>query len=149
MRRVCLTSIPGFAPIAFKINGASHMFDQVNGIRETVGQLALNLRKLCIFSNDPDEVDKNVFVFSLKNNRITGITPAHPQTHHAAGFAGIFVLQVPVFAGKSHRAPAKNPAMLFRRFFALVADCKFHSEEFTHSEFTGVFQLAYFKMTGI
>lgn len=46
LRRVLLSSLPGSAVEAFKINGIQHEFTSVDGIKEDVVQIILNLKQL-------------------------------------------------------------------------------------------------------
>jgi len=47
LRRVLLSSISGAAVTAFKIEGATHEFTTVNGIKEDVVEIMLNLKSIC------------------------------------------------------------------------------------------------------
>ena len=58
LRRILLSSIPGSAVFAFKINGINCEFQSIDGVREDVTQIALNLKKLSISIDEkifPDE----------------------------------------------------------------------------------------------
>jgi len=48
LRRVLLSSLPGTAVEAFKIKGVQHEFSAVDGVKEDVVQIILNLKKLAI-----------------------------------------------------------------------------------------------------
>ncbi len=54
-RRVLLSSLPGAAVEYFKIKGAQHEFSTVDGVKEDVMELMLNLKQLVVkvFSDDP------------------------------------------------------------------------------------------------
>jgi DNA-directed RNA polymerase subunit alpha len=54
LRRVLLSSIPGSAIYAIKVQGAIHEFSAVDGVVEDVTNIILNLKKL-VFSIDSDE----------------------------------------------------------------------------------------------
>lgn len=58
MRRVLLSSIKGGAIVAFRIEGASHEFSTVPGIKEDVVDIMLNLKnvKLTVHSDEPIEL---------------------------------------------------------------------------------------------
>lgn len=45
LRRIILSSIPGTGIISFKIHGASHEFDTLNGVREDTLNIILNLKR--------------------------------------------------------------------------------------------------------
>lgn len=46
LRRVLLSSLPGGAVIAFKLKGASHEFSTIEGVKEDLVEITLNLKKL-------------------------------------------------------------------------------------------------------
>lgn len=58
LRRVLLSSIKGGAIVAFKIEGATHEFTTVEGVKEDVVDIMLNLKnvKLKVFGDDPVEL---------------------------------------------------------------------------------------------
>ncbi|NTW62274.1 DNA-directed RNA polymerase subunit alpha [Candidatus Saccharibacteria bacterium] len=58
MRRVLLSSIEGAAVVAFRIEGASHEFTTIPGVREDVIDIMLNIKniKLKSFSDEPVEL---------------------------------------------------------------------------------------------
>lgn len=58
LRRVLLSSISGGAIVAFKIEGASHEFTTVAGIKEDVVDILLNLKnvRLAVHSDEPIEL---------------------------------------------------------------------------------------------
>jgi DNA-directed RNA polymerase subunit alpha len=45
LRRIILSSIPGTGIVSFKINGASHEFDTLSGVREDALNIILNLKR--------------------------------------------------------------------------------------------------------
>lgn len=55
LRRVLLSSLPGAAVTAVKINGADHEFSTIPGVLEDVVQIILNLKqlRLRVFSDEP------------------------------------------------------------------------------------------------
>ncbi len=46
LRRVLLTSIKGSAPVSVKISGVTHQFDSIEGMKETVVELLLNIKRI-------------------------------------------------------------------------------------------------------
>ena len=48
MRRTLLSSLPGSAPIAFRIAGVSHEFSTIRGVSEDVVDIVLNLKGLAV-----------------------------------------------------------------------------------------------------
>lgn len=55
LRRVLLSSLPGAAAIAVKIKGVQHEFSAMNGVKEDVLHIVLNLKKLRVkvYSDEP------------------------------------------------------------------------------------------------
>lgn len=58
LRRVLLSSIAGAAVVSFKIDGASHEFATLPGVREDVVEIILNLKgvRFRIFSDEPQTI---------------------------------------------------------------------------------------------
>lgn len=48
IRRSCLSNLNGYAIIGFKLKGAQHLFDAVDGIKEVVQDIVFNLKKINI-----------------------------------------------------------------------------------------------------
>lgn len=58
LRRVLLSSIEGAAIVAFRIEGATHEFTTVEGVKEDVVDIMLNLKNVClkVYSDQPIEL---------------------------------------------------------------------------------------------
>ena len=58
MRRVLLTSIPGAAITHVKIDGVQHEFSTIEGVKEDVADIIMNLKKVRfkLMDNEPDKV---------------------------------------------------------------------------------------------
>lgn len=54
LRRILLSSLPGYAIDTIKIDGISHEFSTVPGVTENVTDLILNLKQVCLKSDDRD-----------------------------------------------------------------------------------------------
>ncbi|MCX7970811.1 MAG: DNA-directed RNA polymerase subunit alpha [Negativicutes bacterium] len=54
LRRVLLSSLPGAAVVAIKIDGVMHEFSTVPGVREDVADIVLNIKQLCLRWHDED-----------------------------------------------------------------------------------------------
>jgi len=72
LRRVLLSSVAGAAITAFKIEGASHEFTTVNGVKEDLVDIMLNLKnvRFKVFSDEPQNlriVKKGKGVVAAKN----------------------------------------------------------------------------------
>lgn len=57
LRRVMLSSMPGSAIVAFKVDGVMHEFTTIEGIVEDVTTIVLNLKNIVV-KNNTDEVKK-------------------------------------------------------------------------------------------
>lgn len=55
LRRVLLSSLEGAAVTAFKVDGAQHEFDSIDGVKEDLVEIMLNLKQLRLkcFSDEP------------------------------------------------------------------------------------------------
>lgn len=60
LRRILLSSLPGYAIRTIKIDGITHEFSTIPGVSEDVTDLILNLKQVCLKSNDMDE--KQIFI---------------------------------------------------------------------------------------
>lgn len=54
MRRTLLSSLPGSAPIAFRIAGVAHEFSTIRGVTEDVVDIVLNLKGLAVKCTNQD-----------------------------------------------------------------------------------------------
>jgi len=68
MRRILLTSIPGAAITHVKIDGVQHEFSTIDGVKEDVADIIMNLKKIRfkLMDNEPDKITlsfkgKNIF----------------------------------------------------------------------------------------
>ena len=62
MRRVLLTSIPGAAITHVKIDGVQHEFSTIDGVKEDVADIIMNLKKVRfkLMDNAPDKVTLSI-----------------------------------------------------------------------------------------
>ena len=72
MRRVLLTSIPGAAITHVKIDGVQHEFSSIEGVKEDVADIIMNLKKVRfrLMDNEPDKLDISISgkkVFTAKD----------------------------------------------------------------------------------
>ena len=67
LRRVLLTSIPGAAITHVKIEGVQHEFSTINGIKEDVADIIMNLKKVRfkLMDNEPDKI-----LLSIKGKKV-------------------------------------------------------------------------------
>jgi DNA-directed RNA polymerase subunit alpha len=57
LRRVLLSSIEGAAIVAFRIEGATHEFTTVPGVKEDVVDIMLNLKQVCLFVHSDQPIE--------------------------------------------------------------------------------------------
>ena len=75
LRRILLSSLPGYAINAIKIDGVNHEFSTIPGVTEDVTDLILNLKQVCLKSDDMD--NKTLYIKAkgpceVKASDITG-----------------------------------------------------------------------------
>ncbi len=69
LRRVLLSSLPGSAVTAMKIKGAQHEFSALNGVKEDVLDIMLNLKKLRLKVHSEEPV-----ILKLTSNKVGEVT---------------------------------------------------------------------------
>ena len=57
LRRILLSSLPGAAVTAIKVEGVLHEFSTIAGVKEDVSEIILNLKKLALRLNNCDELN--------------------------------------------------------------------------------------------
>src|SRR6186997_2509369 len=60
LRRVLLSSMPGYAPTEVKINGVLHEYSTIDGVQEDVVDIILNLKGIVLKLHNRDEVVLNL-----------------------------------------------------------------------------------------
>lgn len=82
LRRVMLSSIPGVAVTAIKIDGAAHEFSALSGVKEDVTQLILNLKDLAIAASPEVSFTSEAVILTLQvkgSGRVTGADIVCPE----------------------------------------------------------------------
>ena len=69
LRRVLLSSIPGASMYAIEVEGARHEFSSLDGVREDVTAIVLNLKDLILKIDDEDNVKKELKI-SVKGPKV-------------------------------------------------------------------------------
>lgn len=75
VRRVALTSLSGYAPIAFYLQGAKHLFDQISGVKEIVGDIVLRLKKIILkpkYKEEDHSTFPKVHTLTIEKDQYTG-----------------------------------------------------------------------------
>ncbi|HVY07791.1 MAG TPA: DNA-directed RNA polymerase subunit alpha [Burkholderiales bacterium] len=117
LRRVLLSSMPGFAPTEVKINGVLHEYSTIDGVQEDVVDILLNLKGIVLKLHNRDEV-----VLNLKkqgesvvtagdieaSHDVEIINPDHVIAHVAPG--GKLDMQIKVEGGRGY-VPATTRAL--------------------------------------
>ncbi|MEG0872684.1 MAG: DNA-directed RNA polymerase subunit alpha [Clostridia bacterium] len=60
LRRILLSSLPGYAINTIKIEGITHEFSTIPGISEDVTDIILNLKQVCLKSDDMDRKELTI-----------------------------------------------------------------------------------------
>ncbi|HUN19020.1 MAG TPA: DNA-directed RNA polymerase subunit alpha [Caldisericia bacterium] len=106
LRRVLLSSIPGAAPIAVRIEGVPHEFSVIEGVVEDVVQIILNLKKLVV-AMDGDEI--RTLTLDVSGERVVtaadiipdaGLTIINPELHIAELSSSKSTLRMDILVSK-------------------------------------------------
>src|SRR4030081_1522217 len=79
LRRVLLSSMPGFAPTEVKINGVLHEYSTIDGVQEDVVDILLNLKGIVLKLHNRDEA-----LLNLKKSGESVVTAGGRGTLNAA-----------------------------------------------------------------
>ncbi len=60
LRRILLSSLPGYAIDTIKIDGIAHEFSTIPGVTENVTDLILNLKQVCLKSDDREDKELSI-----------------------------------------------------------------------------------------
>jgi len=71
LRRVLLSSLDGLAVTHVKIDGALHEFQALEGVREDVSDIILNIKGLCFKAVDPDVEEKVLHLEKKSGGEVT------------------------------------------------------------------------------
>lgn len=93
LRRVLLTSLPGSAVSAFKIVGADHEFSTIDGIREDIVEIMLNLKGLRFILHQEEPIIVKLKTTKAgdvtgKNIKLSGALELVNPDHHIATVTG-------------------------------------------------------------
>ena len=109
LRRVLLSSMPGFAPTEVKIGGVLHEYSTIEGVQEDVVDLLLNLKGVVLKLHNREEALRNLKVQGEGVLRASGLesthdvevgNPDHVIAHLAPG--GKIDMQIKVEAGRGY-----------------------------------------------
>ncbi|MFO1318286.1 MAG: DNA-directed RNA polymerase subunit alpha [Burkholderiales bacterium] len=116
LRRILLSSMPGFAPTEVKIAGVLHEYSTIDGVREDVVDILLNLKGIVLKLNSRDQA-----VLNLKKSGegpvtagdieathdVEIINPDHVIAHLSAG--GQIDMQITVENGRGYVPASQRP----------------------------------------
>src|SRR5512145_383465 len=117
LRRLLLSSLPGFAPTEVKINGVLHEYSTIDGVQEDVVDLLLNLKGIVLKMHNREEA-----LLSLKKSGegvvtagdiepmhdVEIVNPDHVIAHLAAG--GKLDMEIKVVQGRGYIAATTRKA---------------------------------------
>jgi len=117
LRRVLLSSMPGFAPTEVKIAGVLHEYSTIDGVREDVVDVLLNLKGIVLKLHSREHA-----ILTLKkegeglvtagdietSHDVEIINPDHVIAHLAAG--GKIDMQITVEQGRGYEPASQRPA---------------------------------------
>jgi DNA-directed RNA polymerase subunit alpha len=66
LRRILLSSLEGFAITSVRVNGVSHEFSTIKGVREDLTEMILNFKQVRFKRNDESDTNEKVFII-IKN----------------------------------------------------------------------------------
>ena len=75
LRRVLLSSVQGAAVVSVSIDGVNHEYDTIEGVREDVVQIILNLKSIRFLVNTDEEVALNLTAKGSKQVTAADIIP--------------------------------------------------------------------------
>ena len=133
LRRILLSSLPGYAPTEVKISGVLHEYSTIDGIQEDVVDLLLNLKGIVLKLHNRDEVTLNlkkqgesvVTAADIEGmHDVEIINPSHVIAHLAPG--GKLDMQIKVEQGRGY-VPASVHAVATesRPIGSIVLDASF------------------------
>lgn len=117
LRRVLLSSIEGAAVTAFKIEGATHEFTTIDGVKEDIVDIMLNLKQVSfkVFSDEPQTVriekktKGDVTAADIKTS--DQVEVVNPEQFIATLDSAVpFIMDIVVESGRGYRTVEATPA---------------------------------------
>jgi DNA-directed RNA polymerase subunit alpha len=115
LRRIMLSSLPGYAITSVKIEGVLHEFSTIEGIAEDVLEIILNLKKVVFKLND--DGPKTVFIQAQGEKDVTAadilvdadVAVLNPETHIALLMKGAELsMSMVIESGRGYVSSEKN-----------------------------------------
>lgn len=112
LRRVLLSSIAGAAVTAFKVDGASHEFTTLPGVKEDIVEIILNLKgvRFRVFSDEPQTIRLSkkgsgpVTAKDIETNADVEVVNKDQVIAHIDGASGSINMDIVVEKGRGYRA---------------------------------------------
>lgn len=112
LRRVLLSSIAGAAVTAFKVDGASHEFTTLPGVKEDIVEIILNLKgvRFRVFSDDPQTIRLSkkgsgpVTAKDIETNADVEVVNKDHVIAHIDGASASLNMDIVVEKGRGYRA---------------------------------------------
>jgi len=133
LRRILLSSMPGFAPTEVNISGVLHEYSTIDGVQEDVVDLLLNLKGIVLKLHNRDEAVLNlrkqgesvVTASDIESTHdVEIINPNHVIAHLAVG--GKLDMQIKVEQGRGYiPATARAGAKEARAIGSILLDASF------------------------
>jgi len=133
LRRILLSSLPGYAPTEAKISGVLHEYSTIDGVQEDVVDLLLNLKGIVLKLHNRDEATLNlkkqgegvVTAGDIEGTHdVEIINPSHVIAHLAPG--GKLDMQIKVEQGRGYvPASVHAGAVDSRSIGSIVLDASF------------------------
>lgn len=131
LRRVLLSSVPGFAATEVKIDGVEHQYSTISGVAEDVIEILLNIKDVAFRVEGPAKVEvtldaKGKGNVSAGDLKLPGqVTVLNPD-HHIASLAGDgkLKMQITVEGGRGYR-PASAVDQKQKAFGTILLDASF------------------------
>jgi len=133
LRRILLSSLPGYAPTEVKISGVLHEYSTIDGVQEDVVDLLLNLKGIVLKLHNREEVTLNlkkqgesvVTAGDIEGTHdVEIINPSHVIAHLAPG--GKLDMQIKVEQGRGYvPASVHAGATESRPIGSIVLDASF------------------------
>lgn len=134
LRRILLSSLEGYAITSIKIPGVLHEFSSVEGVKEDISEIILNLKKVR-FKKNPDVIADNKITVNLKNKEVFTagliqdftsafqiLNPEFVIAHFAAGVK--FEMELTIEKGRGY-VPAEEHKIADGNFGAIAIDSIF------------------------
>jgi DNA-directed RNA polymerase subunit alpha len=133
LRRIMLSSVPGYAPTEVRIEDKVHEYDRIEGMRENILELLLNVRGIAFKISDANTATVNLDVsgpsvvtagdLALPSN-VTVVNPEHELAHLSDG--GTLKMEITVDSGKGYvPAPIASREGSTKRFGTIRLDASF------------------------